>query len=109
MLSQGSVRCYEAHRLRRVGLATVLWNRQQEDDTMTTTTQLRQGKETPAQPVLLAFDLGLKTWKLGFARDFSDTPWVREIAGGDGEMLCKAIAQAKQHFQLPATIPVRSC
>jgi len=58
---------------------------------------LRQGqvKASQTQLLLLALDLGLKTWKLGFARGFSDTPWVREIAGGDGETLRKAIAHAK--------------
>jgi transposase len=76
---------------------------------MATTLRQGQGTDTQAQPLRLALDLGLQTWKLGFARDFSDAPWVREIAGGDGEMLLKAIAQAKRHFQLPATTPVRSC
>jgi transposase len=76
---------------------------------MVTTPRQGQLKDTQAQPLLFALDLGLKTWKLGFARDFSDTPWVREIAGGDGETLLKAIAHAKRHFKLPATTPVRSC
>jgi hypothetical protein len=30
---------------------------------MATTIRLRQVKETPAQPLLLALDLGLKTWQ----------------------------------------------
>ena len=41
--------------------------------------------------------LGYHYRTLGFARDFSDAPWVREMAGGDGDTLRKVIAQAKQH------------
>jgi hypothetical protein len=76
---------------------------------MATTTQQRQGKDAPTQQLLIALDLGLKTWKLGFARDFSDVPWMQEIAGSDGQALLKAIAQAKRHFKLPAATPGRSC
>ena len=65
-----------------------------------TTTQHRLVKESPAQQRLLALDLECKTWKRGFARDLSDAPWVRAIAGGDGETLRKVIAPAKRHFQL---------
>src|SRR5262245_4759391 len=68
-------------------------------DTMATTTQPRPVKETSAQSLLLELDLGLRAWKLGFARDFSDRPWLREIAGGDGQALLKAIALAKRHFK----------
>jgi transposase len=56
--------------------------------------------------LLLAFELGLKTWKLGFARDFRDTPWIREVAGGDREALLQEIARAKRHFKLPSTARV---
>jgi len=76
---------------------------------MVTTARQRQLKESPAQPLLLALDWGLKTWKLGFARDFRDTPRLREIAGGDGETLLRAIVEAKRYFKPPATTPVRSC
>ncbi len=48
------------------------------------------------------------TWKLGFTRDFNDTPWVREITGSGGETLLKIIAQAKRHFKMPATTAVHS-
>jgi transposase len=74
-----------------------------------TTTPPRHVKESQPPSLLRAFALGLKTWKLGFARDCNDTPWVRELAGGDSETLLKAIAQANRHFQLPATTPVHSC
>jgi transposase len=76
---------------------------------MAITTQHQRATTPPASQLLLALDLGLRSWKLGFARTFSDTPWVREIAGGDGEALLKAIAQAKRHFKLPATTAVHSC
>jgi hypothetical protein len=57
----------------------------------------------------LVFELGLKTWKLGFARGLSDKPWLREIAGEDQEALLKEIAAAKRHFKLPPTTALRSC
>jgi transposase len=76
---------------------------------MAITSPQRLGKNSPTSPLLLAFDLGLKSWKLGFARDFNDTPWVREIAGGDRQALLTAIAQAKRQFKLSAATPVRSC
>jgi hypothetical protein len=50
---------------------------------MVTPTLQRQEEVSPTPLLFLALDLGLKTWKLGFARDFSDSPWVREIAGID--------------------------
>jgi hypothetical protein len=70
-------------------------------DTMATATRQRRGRPIQEQPLLLALDLGLKSWKLGFAWDFNDTPWLREIAGGDQEALLTAMAQAKRHFKLP--------
>jgi hypothetical protein len=76
-------------------------------NTMATTPRPRQGKGTPAHSRLLALDLGLKPWKLGFARTFSDRPWRREIAGGDGQALLTALAHAKRSFKLPATTAVR--
>jgi len=80
---------------------------------MATTTQHRQRTASPAPQLLLALDLGLTSWTLGFARDFSDAPWVREMAGGDGDTLRKVIAQAKRHlilrdnFHRPITTSLR--
>ena len=49
--------------------------------------------------LLLALDLGLKAWKLRFARDFQETPWLWEIAGGDQTALLTATAQAKRQLK----------
>jgi hypothetical protein len=48
---------------------------------MMTTPGQQQRENTQEPTLLLAFELGLKTWKLGFARDFSDKPWLHEIVG----------------------------
>ena len=49
--------------------------------------------------LLLALDLGLKAWKLGFARDFQETPWLWEFAGGDQTTRLTATAQAKRQLK----------
>jgi transposase len=76
---------------------------------MAITSPQRLQKDSPTSPLMLAFALGLKSWKLSFARDFHDTPWIRAIAGGDRQALLTAIAQAQRQFKLPAATPVRSC
>jgi hypothetical protein len=49
---------------------------------MMATTMRQQPQKNHREPtLLLALDLGLKTWKLGFARDFQDTPWLRRLRG----------------------------
>jgi transposase len=57
----------------------------------------------------MAFELGLKTWKLGFARDFSHPPIERHIAGGDTKALLEEIRRAKTDLGLPQEAPVVSC
>lgn len=76
---------------------------------MATGAQQRQEKEVPTQPFFFARDLGLKSWKLSFVRDFNDTPWVQENVGGDRETLLKTLTHVKRHFHLPATTVVHSC
>ena len=62
------------------------------------------------EPVLLlAFELGLETWKVGFVGDGSHPPRLREIPGGDTRALLREIARAKRELGLPAKAPVVSC
>jgi len=65
---------------------------------------------TEPQPVLyLAFELGERTWKLGFTTGHGQKPRERNIAARDLERLAHEIAQAKQRFRLATTTPVVSC
>jgi transposase len=59
--------------------------------------------------LLLAFELGKKTWKLGFAIGFSHKPHVLEMDGGDTAALLRAIEEARERFGLSADAPVTSC
>ena len=71
-------------------------------------TPATQYSET-ASTHLLAFELGQKTWKLGFATGFTERPWVREIAGGDTSALVEEVRRAKAHLRLRPETPVVSC
>lgn len=67
-------------------------------------------QKTLAQPTLyLAFELGQKTWKLGFTIGVAQPPRERTIPAGDMERLQQEIARAKQRFGLPEDARVVSC
>jgi transposase len=57
----------------------------------------------------LAFELGLKDWKLGFTTDLGTKVRVRTMSARDVGRLEREVAEAKRHFGLAATVPVRSC
>ncbi len=59
--------------------------------------------------LLLAFELGQRTWKLGFSTGFTDRPWIREIAGGDTTALMAEVSRAKERLGLPVHAGVTSC
>lgn len=62
-----------------------------------------------ATTVFLSLELGSTRWKLAFAVRRTGRPRIRTIAAGDLERLWEEIAVAKQHFGVPAGVPVRSC
>lgn len=57
----------------------------------------------------LAFELGLRRWKLAFAPDVRTRPRIREIPAGDRDALLAEIARAKAAFGLPEDAPVATC
>jgi transposase len=62
------------------------------------------------QPTLyLAFELGWREWKLGFATAPADAPRLRSIGARKLDTLLEEIAKAKKRFGLPADAPVRCC
>ena len=74
---------------------------------MATPSNPRKQENIHEPTLLLAFELGLKTWKPGFARDFRDKPWLREMAGGDQDALGHRIATSAcaREPRLAKTLP----
>ena len=61
-------------------------------------------------PILyVAFELGVKEWKIGFTKDLGTKPRVRVMPARDLKRLAREITAAKQWFALPANAAVRSC
>jgi transposase len=59
--------------------------------------------------LLLAFEMGQRSWKLGFSVGLGQRPRVRQIVAGAVEVLLHEIAEAKRRFGLPADTQVISC
>jgi transposase len=59
--------------------------------------------------LLLAFELGERTWKLGFTVGLGQRPRIRQVAAGAVGVLAGEIAHAKHRFGLAADVPVISC
>lgn len=57
----------------------------------------------------VAFELGVKNWKLGLMAAPALKPWVRTVPSGDLAKVAELIARARQRFGLPATGGVESC
>src|SRR6266850_2498372 len=63
----------------------------------------------PSDCLLLAFELGQRAWKLGFAVGMGQRPRLCQIPAGAVSALENQIARAKRRFGLPAEAPVVSC
>ena len=77
--------------------------------TMTHSDQSTASKSDHPVTVLLAFELGERTWKLGFTTGMGQRPRVRPVAAGAVGRVCEEIARAKRRLQLRADAPVVSC
>jgi transposase len=75
---------------------------------MTTMTRISESTAAPAC-LLLAFELGERTWKLGFTVGRGQRPRVRTISAGALDRLTDEIARAKVRFGLPEAAAVVSC
>lgn len=60
-------------------------------------------------PLLLAFELGERSWKLGFSVGPGQRPRLRQIPAGAVSVLPNEIAWAKARLALPSDAPVISC
>jgi transposase len=59
--------------------------------------------------LLLAFELGERTWKLGFTTGLGQRPRIRQVVAGAVDRVVEEIARAKHRLKVPADTPVISC
>src|SRR5688572_12333382 len=64
---------------------------------------------TPTMTLLLAFELGDRTWKLGFSTGVGQRPHVRQVAAGAVDQVLEEIGRLKRRLKLPPDAPVISC
>ena len=64
---------------------------------------------SPAQTLMLAFELGEGSWLLGFSAGFGEAVLRRKIASRDTVALLREIEKAKEKLDLPADASVKSC
>ncbi len=75
---------------------------------MTTMTRTEESTAPPSC-LLLAFELGERTWKLGFTVGLGERPRIRQIPAGEPDRLWTEIAEARRRFHVAADTPVISC
>jgi transposase len=63
----------------------------------------------PACGLLLAFELGQRSWKLGFTVGMGQRPRIRQIPAGAVGVLATEIERAKKRLSLSSDSPVISC
>lgn len=76
---------------------------------MTTATTPKDESNTTTVILHLAFELGGRTWKLGFSTGLGQKPRERDIKTGDTKALLAEIELAKKRFSLPESTRVVSC
>ena len=73
-------------------------------------TMTRTGESTATMPsLLLAFELGERSWKLRFTIGLGQRPRIRSVPAGAMARVWAEIADAKARFQVSADAPVISC
>jgi transposase len=72
-------------------------------------TTMTRTQESTAAVLLVAFELGERSWKLGFSTGPAAPPRIRQIPARALESLVAEVAMAKRRLGLPADAPVRSC
>ena len=77
--------------------------------TMTRTEESTVVATAVVPTLLLAFELGERTWKLGFTTGLGQPPRIRQIPARATDRLVEELARATARFRLPADAPVVSC
>ena len=75
---------------------------------MITTTRPTEST-APTGGLLLAFELGQRSWKLGFTVGLGQRPRIRQIPAGAVGALATEIERAKKRLGLSSDAPVMSC
>src|SRR5215470_3285092 len=75
---------------------------------MSTMTRVSESTAPPVQ-LLLAFELGQRSWKLGFTTGIGQRPRFRQIPARAVDTFMTEIARAKKRLGLPSEVPVTSC
>ena len=75
---------------------------------MTTMTRDRESS-APTICLLMAFELGERSWKLGFSTGVGHRPRVRQIPAGAVGVIAQEILRAKMRLGVPVDAPVMSC
>src|SRR6516225_5914695 len=68
-----------------------------------------QTTSSDAARLLVAFELGERSWKMGCSVGLGQTPRMRSLAAGAMDVVVAEIARAKRHFALAPDAPVLSC
>jgi transposase len=63
----------------------------------------------PTTCLLMALELGQRSWKLGFSTGIGQRPRVRQIPAGAVGVIANEIGRAKMRLGLPVEAPVISC
>lgn len=75
---------------------------------MATMTRDRESS-APTICLLMAFELGERSWKLGFSTGVGHRPRVRQIPAGAVGVIAQEILRAKVRLGVPVDAPVMSC
>src|SRR5215472_3745838 len=75
---------------------------------MATMTRDRESS-APTIWLLMAFELGERSWKLGFSTGVGQRPRVRQIPAGAVGVIAQEIFRAKARLGVPVDAPVMSC
>src|SRR6516165_825376 len=76
--------------------------------TMVTMTRDRDSSAAPTS-LLVAFELGQRSWKLGFSTGVGQRPRVRQIPAGAVGAIAQEILRAKVRLGVPLDAPAMSC
>jgi transposase len=75
---------------------------------MVTMTRDRESSAAPTS-LLVAFELGQRSWKLGLSIGVGQRPRVRQIPAGATDLVVQEILRAKVRLGVPVEAPVISC
>ena len=77
--------------------------------TMTRTDQSTASTSDHPVTLLVAFELGDRTWKLGFTTGIGQRPRVRQMPAGAVDRVLDEVTRAKARLGVPVEAPVVSC